>query len=60
MEKFPGDFLFQLEAAEAESLRMHFASLNKGRGAHRKHASLVFTEHGAIMAATVLNSARAV
>jgi hypothetical protein len=39
---------------------MHLASLNKGCGAHRKHAPLVFTEHGAIMAATVLNSARAV
>jgi hypothetical protein len=60
MEKFPGDFLFQLEAGEVESLRIHFASLNKGRGAHRKHAPLVFTEHGAIMAATVLSSPRAV
>jgi hypothetical protein len=34
---------------------MHFASLKKGRGTHRKHAPLVFTEHGAIMAATVLS-----
>ncbi len=39
---------------------MHFASLNKGRGAHRKHAPLVFTEHGAIMAETVLSRPRAV
>ena len=39
---------------------MHFASLKKGRGTHRKHAPLVFTEHGAIMAATVLNSKRAI
>jgi hypothetical protein len=39
---------------------MHFASLKKGRGSHRKHAPLVFTEHGAIMAATVLSSPRAV
>jgi hypothetical protein len=55
LEKFPNDFLFQLEPAEADSLRMHFATLKKSRGAHRKHAPLVFTEHGAIMAATVLS-----
>jgi hypothetical protein len=60
IEKFPGDFLFQLEPAEVDSLRMHFATLKKARGAHRKHAPLVFTEHGAIMAATVLSSPRAV
>jgi len=58
--KFPSDFLFQLEPEEADSLRMHSATLKKSRGAHRKHAPLVFTEHGAIMAATVLSSPRAV
>ena len=60
IDKFPADFLFQLEPAEVDSLRIHFASLKVGRGAHRKHAPLVFTEHGAIMAATVLSSPRAV
>jgi hypothetical protein len=60
LEKFPGDFLFHLEPEEADSLRMHPANLRKSRGAHRKHAPLVFTEHGAIMAATVLSSPRAV
>jgi len=60
MAKFPDDFLLQLKPEEMESLRMHFATLDKSRGAHRKHAHLVFTEHGAIMAATVLNSPRAV
>jgi hypothetical protein len=34
--------------------------LNVGRGSNVKHPPLAFTEHGAIMAATVLNSARAV
>jgi hypothetical protein len=58
LEKFPGDFLFPLEPAEADSLRIHFATLKKTRGAHRKHAPLVLTEHGAIMAATVLSSPR--
>src|SRR2546425_10380095 len=36
-----------------------FATSNPGRGGRRKRP-LVFTEHGALMAATVLNSARAV
>jgi predicted XRE-type DNA-binding protein len=30
IEKFPSDFLFQLELDEADSLRMHFATLKKG------------------------------
>jgi phage regulator Rha-like protein len=34
--------------------------LNVGRGQNVKHPPLAFTEHGAIMAATVLNSQRAV
>ena len=38
LDKFPGDFLFQLEPGEADSLRMHFATLKKTRGGHRKHA----------------------
>lgn len=34
--------------------------LKLGRGEHRKYAPLAFTEHGAIMAASILNSAREV
>jgi hypothetical protein len=60
LEKFPSDFLFQLKPEEADSLRMHSATLKTSRGAHRKHPPLVFTEHGAIMPATVLSSPRAV
>ena len=33
--------------------------LNAGRGSNLKHPPLAFTEHGAIMAATILNSSRA-
>ena len=36
------------------------ATLKTGRGQHRKYLPYVFTEHGAIMAATILNSTRAV
>jgi len=35
-------------------------TLKNGRGQHRKYLPWVFTEHGAIMAANVLNSRRAV
>jgi hypothetical protein len=59
-ERFPDDFMFRLAAAEAESLRSQFATLKAGRGRHRKYLPYAFTEHGAIMAATILNSPRAV
>jgi len=58
-ERFPEDFMFQLNAEEYESLRLQFATLKTGRGQHRKYLPHVFTEHGAIMAATLLNSPRA-
>ncbi len=59
-ERFPTDFKFQLTAQEAAALRSQFATLKSGRGQHRKYRPYVFTEHGAIMAASVLNSPRAV
>ena len=60
LNRFPQDFMFQLTADEMESLRSQFATLNKGRGQHRKYLPYAFTEHGAIMAAMVLGSERAV
>ena len=59
LAKFPADFMFQLTHAEFELLMSQFATSNPGRGGRRKRP-LVFTEHGALMAASVLNSARAV
>jgi ORF6N domain len=59
-ERFPSDFMFQLTAEEQESLRSQIATLGAGRGQHRKYLPHAFTEHGAIMAATILNSPRAV
>jgi len=58
--RFPEDFVLQLEAEEWDSLRSQLATLKPGRGRHRKYLPLAFTEHGAIMAATILNSVRAV
>ena len=59
-DRFPPDFLFQLTETEAESSRSQFATLKTGRGHNLKYLPLAFTEHGAIMAATILNSPRAV
>jgi hypothetical protein len=58
--RFPSDFLLQLTESEAASLRSQIVTLKAGRGRHRKYAPMAFTEHGAIMAASVLNSPLAV
>ena len=60
LERFPADFMFQLTQAEWEALRSQFATLKAGRGQHRKYLPYAFTEHGAIMAAAVLNSPSAI
>ena len=59
LERFPADFMFQLTEEEWAALRSQFATLKLGRGQHRKYLPYAFTEHGAIMAATILNSPRA-
>jgi hypothetical protein len=53
--RFPDDFCFQLTAAEVESLRSHNAISKKTRGGLR-YRPFAFTEHGAVMAATILTS----
>lgn len=59
LRRFPEDFMFQLTAAEYAALMLQNATSKPGRGGRRK-LPFAFTEHGAIMAATVLNSPRAV
>jgi len=56
--RFPSDFMFQLTAAEAESLIFQFGRA-KGRGG-RRHRPYAFTEQGVAMLSSVLNSPRAV
>jgi ORF6N domain-containing protein len=58
-KRFPADFMFQITNREFTSLRLQFATTKKGRGG-RRSLPYAFTEHGAIMVATVLNSERAV
>jgi|HubBroStandDraft_3_1064219.scaffolds.fasta_scaffold221308_2 hypothetical protein len=63
-DRFPSDFMFQLAAEEAKSLRSQFVTLKDGgetgRGQHAKYAPYVFTEHGIAMLSSVLRSKRAV
>jgi hypothetical protein len=58
-DRFPEDFMFRLSAAEHAALISQFATSKPGRGGRRK-LPWAFTEHGAIQAANVLNSPRAV
>ena len=55
--RFPSDFMFRLTEDEFESLRSQIATSKRGG---RRYLPMAFTEHGAIMAASVLNSDRAV
>src|ERR1700732_336777 len=59
-ERFPEDFMFRLSRTETDALtRSHSATGSKNhRDPH--FPPYAFTEHGAIMAATTLNSRRAV
>jgi ORF6N domain len=59
-ERFPPDFMFLLSSQEWEDLRSQIATSNPGRRLHRRFLPYVFTEHGALMAAGVLNSPRAI
>ena len=59
--RFPEDFMFQLSQKETKLLqrsRSQIATLK--RGENIKYRPFAFTEHGAVMAATVLSSERAV
>jgi ORF6N domain len=58
-DRFPDDFMFQLTKVEEADLQRQIVPSKSGRGG-RRYAPYAFTEHGAIMAATVLNSERAV
>ncbi len=62
-DRFPGDFMFQLEADEADSLRSQFVTLDafaSRRGRHSKYRPYAFTEQGVAMLSSVLKSKQAV
>lgn len=58
-KRFPPDFLFTLTQPEFENLRSQSATSSATHGG-RRYLPNAFTEHGAIMAASVLNSKRAI
>ncbi len=58
LERFPPDFMLQLTAEEFDNLRSQ--SVTSSRWGGRRYRPYAFTEHGAIMAANVLSSPRAV
>jgi hypothetical protein len=61
LTRFPDDFIFQLTRDEAEmELRSRSQFVTLKRGQNIKYLPHAFTEHGAIMAANVLNSPEAV
>ena len=58
LKRFPGDFMFQLTLEEKAEVIANCDHLEKLK--FSKALPLAFTEHGAIMAASVLNSQKAV
>jgi hypothetical protein len=59
LKRFPGDFMFQLTREEFENLRSQFAISSLGHGG-RRYPPYAFTEYGAIMLASILNTERAI
>ena len=57
IDRFPGDFMFQLDAGEWESLRSQSVTSNAGRGG-RRYPPFAFTEQGVAMLSSVLGNAR--
>ncbi len=57
ISKFPLDFMFQLDREEVAILRSQFVTSSWGG---LRYPPYGFAEHGALMAATVLNSPRAI
>lgn len=58
IERFPGDFMFELTPKEYNSLRSQIGILN--RGAHAKYLPFAFTEQGVAMLSGVINSPKAI
>lgn len=60
LERFPSDFMFRLSAKELGHWRSRFVMSNPAAKMGLRRPPCAFTEHGALMAATLLNSPRAV
>lgn len=58
IERFPEDFMFELNKEEMEALTSQTVTLK--RGEHRKYPPFAFSEHGVLMLSSVLGSATAI
>lgn len=58
--RLPDDFLFRLAQEEADALNRSHSATGSGKHCDPRFPPYAFTEHGALMAATLLNSAHAV
>ena len=56
-DRFPPDFMFELNKEEFESLRSQFVSSERGG---TRYAPMAFTEHGVAMLSSVINSDKAI
>jgi hypothetical protein len=56
LDRFPADFMFQLNQEEFENLKSQFATSSWGG---RRKLPYAFTEHGVLMLSSVLNSNKA-
>lgn len=59
LDRFPSDFMFQMENQDLAALRSQIVTSNTGRGG-RRTAPYAFTEQGVAMLSSVLNSPRAI
>lgn len=59
LERFPADFMFQLEKQDFAALRSQFVTSSSTHGG-RRTAPYAFTEQGVAMLSSVLNSPRAI
>jgi len=58
IQRFPEDFMFEINKEENDSLRSQFGTLK--RGEHSKYLPMAFTEQGVAMLSSVLSSKMAI
>jgi phage regulator Rha-like protein len=59
-DRFPTDFMFQLNEKQWENLRSQFATANSVELNRRRNFPYAFTEHGVLMLSSVLTSPTAI
>jgi hypothetical protein len=60
MERFPEDFMFEMNPEELEQWRSQIVTSNPGDKMGLRYPPFCFTEHGVLMLSSVLNSAAAI